>query len=831
MEKEKHRKGKLFGVYRTPRVGSNVVIRLFKFLNSRIQFKIILPFAALTLGVASLGTYLSTNLFAESLEERFSKQLIDATDITANALAEREQQHLSHLRSIAFTEGINTGIEAGDQVELQRLVFPEVANNNIARVDVINQDGVRLLTISRPPGRESATGYTSETGPIEMNWAVVNEVLYSVPDERGDKRVAILNIEGNQLFVTGGPVRQDEVVVGAILVSSYLRDILPDLQRDTRTDINFHNLAGQVIATTLNTGDNSDAAQLLAIPEEDVHLLLTLEGQSSPQRSISIGNIDYDILPGIFWARGEPLGFYSIALETTGVVDESQTLRLTMFLIFGGGLLLVFGIGYVTSRMITNPVQNLMENAVAVAEGDLTRRANISSNDEIGSLAHSLNYMTSTLQKTIYDLTHLYESSKTITSTVQISFVLDAIISSIRALLPDINHVVIYLLDEKHQQLTPMAPALNGTNPFPIFSFEEQGRIDNLLAQLTPQLIQFSELEPYSLNGAGSQLFRENITSLIVPLMAGQETVGMITLTFMSDSEVALDTYVSEESERLLGTFANQAAVAIKNAQLFEAQQKAYQDLQELDRLKTEFIKSAAHELRTPLGAIMGHASSVAKRVPDKLSRRMNSIIISSERMRTMIDAMLSIQDLEAGTAYLRLAPTDIRKIIEKVAADYQPMAELEDHEMKVMLLDDLPIINIDPDKSGLIFSNLISNAIKFTPAGGVIEIAAQDYGDSILVTVSDDGIGLSPEDQAQIFEQFYQVRAANRAEGANLGVGAGHGGLGIGLTIVKHMVDLHKGQVWVESELGKGSTFFVTLPKEETSEKSDTVETAVLQT
>jgi len=170
-----------------------------------------------------------------------------------------------------------------------------------------------------------------------------------------------------------------------------------------------------------------------------------------------------------------------------------------------------------------------------------------------------------------------------------------------------------------------------------------------------------------------------------------------------------------------------------------------------------------------------------------------------------MVDAMLAIQGLDSGTTFLRVTTVDVRSIIEKVSSDFQPMVELEGHVLEIELPDELPAVRGDAEKIGLVLSNLLSNAIKFTPEKGRIEVAAEDLGPVVQVRVSDNGVGIAAEDHERIFERFYQARADHIA---------GHGGIGIGLTIVKHLVELHGGQVWVESELGKGSNFFFTLPK-----------------
>jgi signal transduction histidine kinase len=296
-------------------------------------------------------------------------------------------------------------------------------------------------------------------------------------------------------------------------------------------------------------------------------------------------------------------------------------------------------------------------------------------------------------------------------------------------------------------------------------------------------------------------------------LIAGLEMVGMLTLTSQEADPQA--EFLVEDNERLLGTMANQSAIAIKNAQLFEATQRAYEELRKLDDLKTQFINIAAHELRTPLGAMMGYASFAEKRAPEKLRKSMRFLVASTVRMRTMVDAMLTIQRLDAGTAFLRLAPMDIRDVIDKVVDDFEPMAELEQHTLKVDLPDELPLVQADQEKVGLILSNLISNAIKFTPEGGQIELAAQNYLKGILVSVRDNGGGIPLEDQQRVFDRFYQARVQHIA---------GHGGMGLGLTIVKQLVELHEGQVWLESEAGEGTTFFFTLPQE-TPIDPDTVE------
>jgi signal transduction histidine kinase/HAMP domain-containing protein len=792
--------------------------RIYAYLNSRIRFKIILPFAFLTIMVAITGIILSTRLIAGSLEERFTRQLVEAGSVAGEELAQRERLHLQALRTMSFTEGIDEAILDGDEERLRTLLFPLVANYGVDRVDVVRYDGLQLLEIHRPSGTNAVEDYVQSSGSSPRDWPVwpfIERVLSGVVDSQGDKYVALAAIDGDEFILTVGPVTRGSDVVGAIVVSSHTQDLLRSLAQATFADVSLYDLEGSLIDTTLP--DGKAASDALAISPNETRALLSLEGASSPRRSVMLRGREYDLLFSILWARGEPLGFYSVALPTTFIVSSGTAARSQLALIFAAALLLVFGIGYLAANTITGRLQHLMENAMAVAGGDFSRRTDISSGDEIGLLARSLDHMTeslatytSALQRRIEELTALYRSSTAVTveSGLNLDHVLAAVILSVKEVLGGSNQVVVHLLNATGQELVFKASTPGESGGFPNLSFEEE-RMGLLLATARPHVVRVSDIDACSLDGP----FAEDGDSelLVAPLIAGQETIGMLTL--VPEAQSRQGELLNEDSERLLGTLANQAAVAIKNAQLFEATQRAYEELRQLDDLKTQFINIAAHELRTPLGAMMGYASFVEKRAPDKLRGPMRFMVASTLRMRTMVDAMLTIQALDAGTTFLRVTSVDVRSIIEKVSSDFQPMAELEGHVIQVDLPSELPAVQGDAEKIGLILSNLLSNAIKFTPEKGHIDITADDRSDVVLVRVRDSGVGIAPEDHERIFERFYQARAEHIA---------GHGGIGIGLTIVKHLVELHGGQVWVESEVGKGSEFFFTLPKVATIDLTD---------
>ncbi len=765
----------------------------------------------LTLMVAITGAYLSTRLVASSLEERFASQLVEAARTVADGLAQREELQLATLRTIVFTEGVDQAIRTGDRDQLVALTFPHIVNNNIGRVDVIAADGTHLLTIRRPPGSKMIGDYTKSDEANLANWLIVKRVISGMVDAGGDKYVALAGVDGDNLFTTAGPVKLDDEIVGAVLVSSHVRDLVRSLTQASFANVTLYDLDGRLIETTLPLNVAQNPPATLAIGPE-AQAMVAVDGESSLQRSVTIGDREYGSIFSVFRARGEALGFYSVALPTEFIAMYGATARNQMVLIFAVALLLVFGIGYFTANTFTGQLKHLMENALAVAGGDFTRRTRISSSDELGSLARSLDDMTSSLasytqalQQRIRELELLYESSAAVRakSGLNLDHILQAVADNVKEVVPDAGRVIVCLLDENSEKLLPKAISPGGAYGNPTLDLPGQAWFQGWLQVAEAQIVQLAQGEayllepPFAANGSVGVIF--------APLVAGQELVGGL---FLMPVATSVQTeLLNDDSKRLLGILANQAAIAIKNAQLFAATQQAYEELRQLDDLKTQFINIAAHELRTPLGAMLGYASFVERRVDPKLHKSMRFLKASMLRMRTMVDAMLAIQRLDSGTAFLRLKPVDFRDILKQVVSEYQPIAELEGHTIRINLPDRLPTVEADDDKISLVLSNLLSNAIKFVPEGGCIEVTAQDYKLGILCSVSDNGPGIPVEDQQRIFDRFYQARSEHMA---------GHGGMGIGLTIVKHLVELHGGQVWVESEVGQGATFSFTLPQQQ---------------
>jgi signal transduction histidine kinase/CheY-like chemotaxis protein len=291
----------------------------------------------------------------------------------------------------------------------------------------------------------------------------------------------------------------------------------------------------------------------------------------------------------------------------------------------------------------------------------------------------------------------------------------------------------------------------------------------------------------------------DNPSFLSVPIRAGGHTLGVLNLS----EKVGGIPFQSSDLE-VAGLLCNQLAIALEKARLFDEIQESYQRLQQVDRLKSEFINIAAHELRTPLSIILGYALMLREELQGSLQEHMAEIVDSSLQLSRLVDDMTNLRYLEAGEVPLVAHVLYLQEVIPAVVGRFDQMVQSKEQTVVSEISESLPSVMADREKVELILSNLLSNAHKFTPTGGVIRIRVQLLEAEVLIVVEDTGDGIPAEEWEHIFEPFYQVEDSLRRE---------HGGMGLGLSIARELVLLHGGRIWVESQVGQGSEFFFTLP------------------
>lgn len=291
----------------------------------------------------------------------------------------------------------------------------------------------------------------------------------------------------------------------------------------------------------------------------------------------------------------------------------------------------------------------------------------------------------------------------------------------------------------------------------------------------------------------------ETRSILGVPLQVKGEVIGVLEALNKTG-----DGIFTQDDMHTLSTLAAHAAIAIENARLVTEIQRAYEELSELDQLKSEFVAIASHELQTPLTVILGYASFLKRETTGAASEQVDAVLQSALRLRSLIDDMINLRHIETGEAELELEQLSLNELVTTITAEFASLAEARKQSFNIKLAPQPPMVEADRQKLRLVLANLLSNAVKFTPEGGRIQVEAETKGREVWVSVRDTGIGIPSRERERIFDRFYQVEPSltRRFEG-----------IGLGLSIAKAMVELHGGRIWMESVEGMGSSFTFALP------------------
>jgi GAF domain-containing protein/anti-sigma regulatory factor (Ser/Thr protein kinase) len=296
------------------------------------------------------------------------------------------------------------------------------------------------------------------------------------------------------------------------------------------------------------------------------------------------------------------------------------------------------------------------------------------------------------------------------------------------------------------------------------------------------------------------------VNAIAIPLVKAGQQLGLINLY----SKAALRTLNDEERE-LAQLFAAQVAVALDNAVLVETLEERARDLIKANKLKSQFLASISHELRTPMNSINGYSEMLLRELYGPLNQkqvdRIERILRNGRNLLALIDDLLDISKIDAGRMELKLEAVNIHNEITATAYNLESQASTKGLYLKVDAPDALPAVRADSVRLRQVITNLLSNALKFTKQGGVtvrIALNEMDGMTQVWTTVSDTGIGIRREDQAIIFDEFRQADGSTTRE---------FGGTGLGLAITKRLVELMGGRIWVESEIGFGSAFTFTIP------------------
>jgi signal transduction histidine kinase len=289
---------------------------------------------------------------------------------------------------------------------------------------------------------------------------------------------------------------------------------------------------------------------------------------------------------------------------------------------------------------------------------------------------------------------------------------------------------------------------------------------------------------------------------LVAPLLREGAAIGAIVIRRMEVNPF------SDKQIKLLETFADQAVIAIENVRLFREIQEKSAQLEVANKHKSDFLANMSHELRTPLNAIIGFSEVLIDKMFGEVNAKqldyLKDIHESGRHLLSLINDILDLSKIEAGRMELELCSFHLPSAISNAMTLVRERAQRHGIQLGAEIDERLGELQADERKFKQIMLNLLSNAVKFTPDGGRVDVSAKRDTTRVEIAVRDTGVGIAPADQAALFEEFKQVGrdGARKAEGT-----------GLGLALTKRFVELHGGEIRVQSAPGKGSTFTVSLP------------------
>lgn len=388
-----------------------------------IRFKVILPYLLLTLIVAVTGAFVVTRLVSDSVAERLSNQLLEAGRIVSDTITRQEIDHLKSAQLIAFTRGLGEALNAGDMDQVAVLTKPATAGLDVENLLLFDAQGYESIHFIKQVNG-TVMDVTQPGRPATLS--IVDELLAENTPESLPRRVLALDaVDGRYYYFTVIPVVYEDRVVGAVTVGTSLNIIMPQLKSTSLADVVLYNESGMAIATTISQqGADTLFVQTVSIDQKLYQSVVNSDGVVQGE-NIQLGDRSYRVAYAPLNIADDRLAVFSVVLPLDYVVESASLSRRDYALLYGAAMAAVILIGYFVARLIINPLLKLVRTSRAIAGGDLTRRTEIKSRDEIGVLAHTFDEMTEHLQQRTLELektnTILEQMDRTKVSFIQVA--------------------------------------------------------------------------------------------------------------------------------------------------------------------------------------------------------------------------------------------------------------------------------------------------------------------------------------------------------------------------------------------------------------------------
>ncbi len=776
--------------------------------GGRIRGRLFTKYVALFVAVVSVALISSGVFEVYFYYQEHKAALIRIQREQAEAAAAKIGQFLKEIESqLGWTTQLPWSASSIEQrrFDALRLLRQVPAITELAQVDASGKERLRVsrlamnvmdsgIDMSNDPKFTEATASKAYYGPVYFHRESEPYMTLALAGTRRDAGVSIAEVNLKLIWDVVSQIKVGEKG-GAYVIDRRGRLIAhPDISLVLRnTDMSR--------LPQVRAARGADASE----PDDDLQLAQNIQGREVLTASAPV----------------DPLG-WRVFVELP--VDEAyaslyQALYRLLWILLAALIFAVLA-GIFLARRMVGPIQALRTGAERIGGGDFSQRISIRTGDELEGLANQFNDMggrlqdsyadlenkveqrTSELAQSVAELRALGEVSQAVNSTLDLEQVLSTIVAK-AAQLAKTEAGAIYVFDDLSREFR--LRATYGMSDEMVAAVRDQhASISEAIGEATEQgePVQTDDLRNEPPSTVNEIMLREGYRArLLVPLLRSDEVFGALVVRRKAPGVFPRSTV------DLLRTFASQSALAIQNARLFLEIEEKGRQLAEASHHKSHFLANMSHELRTPMNAILGYTELILDGIygppTEKMALVLVRVQVNGKHLLGLINDVLDLSKIEAGQLTLSLAEYSIRDMVHNVFGVVESLARNKGLELKVDMPAQLPVAHGDERRLTQVLLNLTGNALKFTDHG-TVTIKAWATVQTFTVAVADTGPGIAAADQGRIFEEFQQADSSTTRR---------KGGTGLGLAIARQIVEMHGGRLWVESEVGKGATFLVTLP------------------
>lgn len=694
----------------------NTIKQLRQLYYPRVGTRVITPFLLAIILIAGIGVFTVTRLVAFSIQDRFNLQLVDSANAASNAVVEIERQILETLRLMVFTEGMATALQARDLAVLETLLVPHAANNRADDVLVYSTDGVGIFRLRRE-GDEATAPLNVRDALDVSSWRGAMRVVASIPDERGDKFADIVAMPEGMMLYISAPVTaisadgQTEIV-GGISVGVSMFEVALRSGAQALSSLVFYTPDGTLIASTFRTVDET-ALQLNGTHAAEIFDATDIISPMTELRVADTHGSAYQLLYAPLRIRDEKVGLIGVGLPTNFLAQQTDNGRNLFALLFLVLFVVVAVIGQLVARSIIEPVGRLVATTRAILSGELHKRVDLQTRDELGELGASFDTMTDDLVQRNQQIAELYEAQ------VQETAQREAVLTNISdAVIVQDNRGNIILQNRtafRLMQHVQRDPSLRD-------AFNVLLTDSDALSAHEPMMLEFSD---------------NYYSTLTTPVqLPTGESLGRVTVfrdvSAIVRAEKMKDQLILQMSHELRTPLA-----ALRgNVDLIRVLEKKH-----LSEKGAGFLQKSVDHLGT---------------------------------LERLINQVVDVSSIVAGKFYVNRRSIDLIPVLRQQINLWQPKMEARGLGFEMALPDEPICVNGDEERLGQLLDHILRNAYSYTLPSGVVRIAARSNDALAVIAIADTGVGIKPDEMDKVFERMYRGSAADAGPTDSRGMGLG---------------------------------------------------------